>query len=77
MTILYGFNILLKDIFKIKFPCSVLGMLINLIFLCILSYLSEFKRVVVVVVVVVIMKKKKTVIQGYTLDIYEMDQIGS
>ena len=44
MTILYGFNILLKDIFKIKFPCSVLGMLINLIFLCILSYLSEFKK---------------------------------
>ena len=39
MTILYGFNILLKDIFKIKFPCSVLGMLINLIFM----YFELFK----------------------------------
>lgn len=42
-TILYGFNVLLSDIFKIEFPASVLGMLINLIFLCILDYLASFR----------------------------------
>ncbi|CAI5758234.1 unnamed protein product [Candida verbasci] len=41
LTILYGFNILLTQVFKIKFPCSVLGLLINLIFLCILSILGD------------------------------------
>lgn len=40
-TILYGFNVLLTDVLKLKFPASVLGMLINLIFLCILSGLSS------------------------------------
>lgn len=39
-TILYGLNVLLADIFKIKFPASVLGMLINLVVLCILNILS-------------------------------------
>ncbi|RCK55080.1 hypothetical protein Cantr_04383 [Candida viswanathii] len=43
LAILYGLNILLADIFKIKFPSSVLGMLINLIFLCVLSLLSEMR----------------------------------
>lgn len=42
-TILYGFNVLLADIFKIEFPASVLGMLINLIFLCVLSALSSLE----------------------------------
>lgn len=41
LAILYGFNVLLSDVFKIKFPASVLGMLINLIFLCILSSISS------------------------------------
>lgn len=43
LMILYGLNILLVDIAKIKFPSSVLGLLINLVFLCVLSLLSELK----------------------------------
>lgn len=42
-TILYGFNVLLSDVFKIEFPASVLGMLINLIFLCILDYFASLR----------------------------------
>lgn len=40
-AILYGFNQLLTNVLKISFPSSVLGMLINLIFLSVLSVLSE------------------------------------
>lgn len=40
-TILYGFNVLLSDVCKIEFPASVFGMLINLIVLCILSFLGS------------------------------------
>lgn len=43
-SILYGFNVLLADFLKVKFPASVLGMLINLIFLCILSALSSIGK---------------------------------
>ncbi|KAK6887726.1 Plastidal glycolate/glycerate translocator 1, chloroplastic [Candida tropicalis] len=43
LIILYGLNILLADIAKIKFPSSVLGLLINLVFLCVLSVLSELR----------------------------------
>lgn len=41
LTVLYGFNVLIADVLKIKFPCSVLGMLINLLWLCILSSLTH------------------------------------
>lgn len=41
LSILYGFNILLTGIWKIKFPASVLGMLLNLICLVILSLASQ------------------------------------
>lgn len=44
LAVLYGFNIFLSEVIKIKFPASVLGMLINLIFLCILSALSSIER---------------------------------
>lgn len=40
-TVLYGLNQLLANVFKIRFPSSVLGMLINLILLCLLNVLSE------------------------------------
>lgn len=40
-AILYGFNVLLADVFKIQFPASVLGMLINLLVLCALGSLSS------------------------------------
>lgn len=43
LTILYGLNQLIVNVFKIKFPASVMGMLINLIFLCVLSFLSNVK----------------------------------
>ncbi|ODV82308.1 uncharacterized protein CANTADRAFT_4319 [Suhomyces tanzawaensis NRRL Y-17324] len=39
-TILYGLNQLLVNVIKIKFPSSVLGMLINLIFLCVVNALA-------------------------------------
>lgn len=39
-AILYGLNQLLSNVFKIKFPASVLGMLINLVVLCVLNLLS-------------------------------------
>lgn len=38
--VLYGLNQLLVHVFKVKFPASVLGMLINLIFLVILNLLT-------------------------------------
>lgn len=40
-AVLYGFNMLLSDVLKIEFPASVLGMLVNLVFLCILSFMSS------------------------------------
>ena len=43
LAILYGFNVLLADIAKVKFPALVLGMLINLVFLCVLSLLTTVK----------------------------------
>lgn len=45
-AILYGFNVLLSDILKIEFPASVLGMLVNLVFLCILSSISSLDTMV-------------------------------
>lgn len=42
-TILYGFNQLLSNVLKIRFPSSVLGMLINLILLSVLSVLAELQ----------------------------------
>lgn len=42
-VILYGLNQLLANVFKIKFPCSVLGMLINLVLLVTLSVISNVK----------------------------------
>lgn len=44
LVILYGFNVLLADICKIKFPASVLGMLINLLILCALSSLASLDQ---------------------------------
>ena len=44
MIILYGFNVLLTDVFKIKFPCSVLGLLINLVWLCVLSIIADMSH---------------------------------
>lgn len=44
LTILYGFNVLLTDTLQVKFPSSVLGMLINLVWLCILSACSNLDR---------------------------------
>lgn len=41
LAILYGFNQLLANVFKITFPSSVLGMLINLVILCGLNGLSQ------------------------------------
>lgn len=41
LSILYGFNQLLVNVIKIEFPCSVLGMLINLLILCLLNALSS------------------------------------
>lgn len=41
LAILYGFNELLANVFHITFPASVLGMLVNLVFLCVLSGLSS------------------------------------
>lgn len=41
LTILYGFNQLLVNVIKIQFPCSVLGMLLNLLILCSLNALSS------------------------------------
>lgn len=40
-TILYGLNVLLTQTIKITFPSSVLGMLINLVLLCILNILAN------------------------------------
>lgn len=40
-TILYGLNQLLSNVFKINFPASVLGMLINLVVLSVLTILSN------------------------------------
>ncbi|PSK78292.1 hypothetical protein CJJ07_001831 [Candidozyma auris] len=42
-TILYGLNVLLSDELKIQFPASVLGMLINLIALCVLDAVASLK----------------------------------
>jgi len=42
-TILYGFNQLLSNVLKVRFPSSVLGMLINLILLSVLSVLAEMQ----------------------------------
>lgn len=39
-TILYGLNQLLANVFKIRFPASVLGMLINLVVLSVLNLVS-------------------------------------
>ncbi|KAI5952597.1 hypothetical protein KGF54_003464 [Candida jiufengensis] len=44
LMILYGFNYLLTDIAKVKFPGSVLGLLINLIWLCLLTILTDLKE---------------------------------
>lgn len=44
LMILYGFNVLLSDIAKVRFPSSVLCMLINLLILVILSILSNFQN---------------------------------
>ncbi|KAI5959161.1 uncharacterized protein KGF55_005504 [Candida pseudojiufengensis] len=44
LMILYGFNYLLTNIAKIKFPGSVLGLLINLIWLCLLTILTDLKQ---------------------------------
>lgn len=41
LTILYGFNQLLVNVIKIRFPCSVLGMLINLVVLCVLNAMGN------------------------------------
>lgn len=41
LSILYGLNLLLTNVWQIKFPCSVLGMLINLVWLCTLNLLSN------------------------------------
>lgn len=41
LVILYGLNQLLANVFKITFPSSVLGMLINLVILCTLNGLSQ------------------------------------
>lgn len=43
-VILYGLNQLLANVFKIKFPASVLGMLINLVVLCVLNILSTLSN---------------------------------
>ncbi|CAK7899231.1 hypothetical protein CAAN3_04S05138 [[Candida] anglica] len=42
-TILYGLNKLLTSVIKITFPCSVLGMLINLVLLCVLNVLANLE----------------------------------
>lgn len=42
-AILYGLNQLLTKVIKITFPCSVLGMLINLVLLCVLNVIAEKK----------------------------------
>ncbi|CAN3502665.1 hypothetical protein DICA1_E15632 [Diutina catenulata] len=39
--VLYGFNQLLANVAKIKFPASVLGMLVNLVWLTVLSVLAN------------------------------------
>lgn len=41
LVILYGFNQLLTNVFKITFPASVLGMLINLVVLCLLNGMAQ------------------------------------
>jgi putative effector of murein hydrolase len=41
LAILYGINLLLTNVFKIKFPASVLGMLINLIWLSLLNLIAN------------------------------------
>lgn len=41
MMILYGVNILIKDVIGIKFPASVAVMLVNFCFLCVLSMINE------------------------------------
>ncbi|KAK6457286.1 LrgB-like family-domain-containing protein [Scheffersomyces xylosifermentans] len=41
-TILYGLNQLLVKVIKIKFPASVLGMLINLVVLVVLNVFADF-----------------------------------
>lgn len=43
-VILYGLDKLLSDVANIKFPASVLGMLINLVVLCGLNLLSEWAQ---------------------------------
>lgn len=43
-VVLYGFNLLLTNVFKIQFPASVLGMLINLIALCILDAFASLRE---------------------------------
>lgn len=43
MSILYGFNQLLANVAKIKFPASVLGLLINLVIMCILDLLATLR----------------------------------
>lgn len=44
-TILYGLNQFIVQILKIKFPASVMGMLINLIVLCILTFMSKYHKI--------------------------------
>lgn len=40
LVILYGLNKFLVNVIRIEFPCSVLGMLINLIILCVLNAIA-------------------------------------
>lgn len=40
-AILYGFNVLLSDVIKVKFPASVFGMLVNLVVMCVLNALGN------------------------------------
>lgn len=41
-AILYGFNVLLADVIKVKFPASVFGMLVNLVVMCVLNAFANF-----------------------------------
>ncbi|CAK9439202.1 uncharacterized protein LODBEIA_P34260 [Lodderomyces beijingensis] len=44
LSILYGLNQLLTQVFHIEFPSSVLGLLINLVWLCLLSLVADLKH---------------------------------
>ncbi|KAG7661107.1 uncharacterized protein J8A68_005376 [[Candida] subhashii] len=44
LVILYGLDKLLVNVFKVTFPCSVLGLLINLVFLCGLSIFANMNE---------------------------------